>query len=170
MATKSKHEKTLTLQLNGTKFTTFKEKEKVLREKLFPKAPKADEEREQRETKGRLEVTREETWSDFQGAGPFKAPGKDEIVVQAITETLNLTEERIRETYQTSINNGNHLREWRRTIGAIIPKPKKQDYTSVNSYRLVSLLNTLGKGLEKIVGETLTREVENTKEKGFHRT
>lgn len=83
---------------------------------------------------------------------------------------MDILVERLSETYETSLNNGNHPKEWRRAIGAIIPKPKKQDYTSVKSYRPVSLLSTLGKGLEKIVSERITKVVEESRTKGLHRT
>lgn len=100
----------------------------------------------------------------------MKARLRDKIVVKAMKQSMELLEERIRETYETAINNGNHPKEWRRAIGAIIPKPKKQDYMRVKSYRPVSLQNTLAKRLENVVGERLIRKAEDNEEKGLDRT
>jgi hypothetical protein len=46
---------------------------------------------------------------------------------------------------------GHHLREWKRAMIAIIPKPGKEDYSLPKSYHPVALLNCLGKLLKKII-------------------
>ena len=44
---------------------------------------------------------------------------------------------------------------WRDATTAVIPKPKKPDYTAPKAYRPVALLNCLGKTLEKIMARRL---------------
>ena len=44
---------------------------------------------------------------------------------------------------------------WRETKVVILPKANKEDYSLPKSYRLVSLLNCLGKTLEKILATRL---------------
>ena len=44
---------------------------------------------------------------------------------------------------------------WRKAIGVILKKPNKEDYSIPKSYRVISLLNYLGKISEKIVATRL---------------
>ena len=44
-----------------------------------------------------------------------------------------------------------HSQPWRNTKQILLQKPNKQDCTLVKSYRVISLLNYLDKGIEKLV-------------------
>jgi hypothetical protein len=50
---------------------------------------------------------------------------------------------------------GYHPQAWREAIGIVLAKKGKDDYTSPKSYRVISLLNCLGKLLEKIFASRL---------------
>jgi hypothetical protein len=50
---------------------------------------------------------------------------------------------------------GYHLKVWRQSIGVILPKRDKPDYSSPKAYRVISLINCLGKVLEKILATRL---------------
>ena len=50
---------------------------------------------------------------------------------------------------------GYHPKIWRESIGVILPKPHKKDYSVIKSYRIISLINCLGKTLEKILATRL---------------
>lgn len=134
MSIKGRTQEMPTLKHNGRVHTTFQEKEAILREHLFPRAPESDEKEDPAGKEKRAEVSLEEVQQAFKRAGRLKVPEDDEIVIMAIWETMPLVEQRIRETYETALNNGEHRGEWKRAIGAIIPKPKKPDYTSIKSY------------------------------------
>jgi len=46
---------------------------------------------------------------------------------------------------------------WRRSGGIIMRKPNKQDYRLPNSYRVINLLDVLGKVLERLVARRLEK-------------
>ena len=51
---------------------------------------------------------------------------------------------------RTHIRPGVHPRRWKVARGVNIPKPGKDDYGLAKSYRVISLLNFLGKMVEKV--------------------
>ena len=56
---------------------------------------------------------------------------------------------------QLLLDNGYHSIHWRKAIGVILKKPKKEDYSLPKSYRVISLLCCLGKISEKILATRL---------------
>ena len=52
--------------------------------------------------------------------------------------------------------NGYHPLQWQRTIAITLKKPNKPDYTQPRAYRLITLLEYMGKLLEKVVVHRLT--------------
>jgi len=52
--------------------------------------------------------------------------------------------------------NGYHPLQWRRTIAIVFKKPNKPDYTQPRVYHLITLLECIGKLLEKVVARRLT--------------
>ena len=58
--------------------------------------------------------------------------------------------------YQLLFTIGYHPKRWREAIGVILPKANKKDYSLPKSYRVISLLNCLGKVLEKILATRLS--------------
>jgi len=50
-----------------------------------------------------------------------------------------------------SLGLGYVCKRWRRGIGVVIRKPKKQDYGEASSYRVINLLDVVGKCLERIM-------------------
>jgi len=51
---------------------------------------------------------------------------------------------------------GYHPQQWRRAIAVALRKPNKPDYSKPRAYRLITLLECMGKLLEKIVAHRLT--------------
>src|SRR5437016_7125909 len=64
--------------------------------------------------------------------------------------------------YYHLIKIGFHPECWKEEIGVIIKKPNKENYLDPKSYRLISLINCLGKIAEKIVVERLSCFAETT--------
>lgn len=48
---------------------------------------------------------------------------------------------------------------WRKAIAIALAKPKKPDYSNPRAYRLIQLLDCLGKVLEKVVATRLSHYV-----------
>jgi hypothetical protein len=57
--------------------------------------------------------------------------------------------------YKKLLNNNYYPKCFRETIGAILPKANKLDYNILKAYRIISLLNCLGKISEKIIAKRL---------------
>ncbi|MGG6497472.1 UNVERIFIED_CONTAM: reverse transcriptase domain-containing protein, partial [Bacteroidetes bacterium 56_B9] len=55
---------------------------------------------------------------------------------------------------------GYHPKGWRQAIGVVLPKANKKDYSQPKGYRVISLLNCLGKAYEKILATRLSYLVE----------
>jgi hypothetical protein len=53
--------------------------------------------------------------------------------------------------FQACLNQGYYLEHFRKACTVVLHKPGKPDYTDLLAYRLITLLNTLGKALESIV-------------------
>ena len=64
--------------------------------------------------------------------------------------------------YSTFFNLGYHPRCWRKAKGVILRKPNKPDYSKPKAYRVISLLNCLGKVLERLVARRLGALAETT--------
>jgi hypothetical protein len=54
---------------------------------------------------------------------------------------------------------GHHPRPWKEAIVCVIPKPNRADYTRAKNFRPISLLECLGKLLEKVVAKIIYREI-----------
>jgi hypothetical protein len=68
--------------------------------------------------------------------------------------------ESVRHLFQTSLDTGTLLQQWK--IAKIVPlkKPNKDDYTRAKAWRPISLLSTLGKLLEAVIAERISFAVE----------
>ncbi len=62
--------------------------------------------------------------------------------------------------YNAIILLGHWPDQFKRAVSVVIPKPYKDDYTRVKSYRPIVLLSTLGKLLEKVLSERLHYECQ----------
>jgi hypothetical protein len=49
---------------------------------------------------------------------------------------------------------------WKVAKGVLLRKPNKPDYTAVKTYRVISLLNCLGKVVEKIAADAIAHHCE----------
>lgn len=62
---------------------------------------------------------------------------------------------------QQAIWLGYHPREWKRAHGILLKKRGKRDLTLVKSYRVITLLNFMGKLVEKVIAEQLSQFSDN---------
>ena len=106
-------------------------------------------------------VTDDEIKAILFACSPKKAPGPDGVNFACLRHAYTALPSWFNMLYRTVLNLGYHPRSWREATGAIVPKPKKADYTAVKSYRIVSLLNCMGKVAEKLVAFRLAQLCED---------
>jgi hypothetical protein len=58
--------------------------------------------------------------------------------------------------YKALFDAGHHPKQWKIGIGIVLAKPNKEDYSVPKAYRIIALLNCLGKVLEKIFATRLS--------------
>ena len=66
-------------------------------------------------------------------------------------------------TYTTLFKIGYHPKCWKESVGIILPKANKPDYTKPKAYWIILLFNYLGKILEKVMASKLIY-LTNTKD------
>ena len=84
-----------------------------------------------------------------------KALGPDKIGFAIIQQAYKAEPDIFEKIYSIFFHYGYHPQCWRKAVGIIIQKPKKDDYSNPESYRVIALLNCLGKVLEKIMAARL---------------
>jgi hypothetical protein len=91
-----------------------------------------------------------------------KSPGPDEITQEIITQAYNAIPEIFYLVFSILINTGYHPKCWKQATGIILKKPGKPDYSAPKAYRVISLLNCLGKISERILAKRLSYLAETT--------
>ncbi len=84
-----------------------------------------------------------------------KAPGNDGIGFTLLKRAYKIAPELFNGLYKACFQLGYHPRAWRDSVGIILPKPNKPDYSIPKAYRIISLLNCIGKVLEKVFANRL---------------
>src|SRR5436189_592156 len=90
-----------------------------------------------------------------------KAAGPDTISFLIIQKIYHILEDRFYKLYKALIESGYHPKCWKEAIGVILKKPNRKA-TIPKSYRVISLLNYLGKVAEKIIATRLSFLIELT--------
>ncbi len=91
-----------------------------------------------------------------------KTPGPDFITQEIIVKAYLAIPDIFYIVYSIFINQGYHPKIWKQATGFILKKPKKPDYTIPKAYRVISLLNCLGKVSERILARRLSYLAETT--------
>lgn len=106
-----------------------------------------------------MEITKMDKikWA-LDGFGPFKTAGEDGIFPALLQKTKTHTYEIVQELYRASLKLGYIPKSWRGTRVAFIPKPGKGTYDMAKSYRPISLMSFVLKGLEKILDSYIKAE------------
>src|SRR5436190_10883865 len=90
-----------------------------------------------------------------------KAAGPDFILFLIIQKIYQVLEDRFYKLYKALIESGYHSKCWKKAIGVILKKPNRKA-TIPKSYRIILLLNCLGKVAEKIIATRLFFLTEST--------
>jgi ribonuclease HI len=91
-----------------------------------------------------------------------KTPGPDLITQEIISRAYKTIPHVFYRLYSKLLNSGYHPTNWRQATGAILKKPNKPDYSIPKAYRIISLLNCLGKISERIFAQRLSYLAETT--------
>ena len=91
-----------------------------------------------------------------------KTPGLDLITQEIIIKAYLVILEVFFITYFILINQGYYPKCWKEASGFILKKPKKPDYLKPKAYRVISLLNCLGKVSKRILAKRLSYLAETT--------
>ncbi len=101
-------------------------------------------------------VTEEVVAQALMALAATKAPGPDEIIFQILRMIWSWEKAQITSMVYHAIRLGYHLVEWKRAWGILLQKVGKRDFGLVRSYRVISLLNCMGKVVEKVVANELS--------------
>ncbi|MBW0471917.1 hypothetical protein O181_011632 [Austropuccinia psidii MF-1] len=85
-----------------------------------------------------------------------KAPGPDGIPNELIKIAQALLTPILKNLYNLCLKQGTYPTRWKEACTDIIKKTSKDNYTDPKTYRLIELLDTLGKLFEKIINNRLT--------------
>jgi len=119
-------------------------------------------EKEEQEEEGfweEIEVGEEEIEEMLEKQKDRKAAGENGMggKVLKVAWKVEWCREVIKEVVRGSLSMGYVCEKWRKSVGIIMRKPKKPDYGLPSSYRVINLLDVLGKLVERIVARRLER-------------
>lgn len=87
------------------------------------------------------------------------APGQTGHTWTLIKWVWAADSDRIMNLLEACLRTGHHPRLWKEAVVCVIPKPKRADYTLAKNFRPISLLECLGKLLEKVVAKLIYQDM-----------
>ncbi|KAJ3487744.1 hypothetical protein NLG97_g6342 [Lecanicillium saksenae] len=148
---------------DGSYTTSDKDRAQELLTSFFPPLPDAIEEETSRPLAAAVpmpELTMEEIERQLNTAKDWKAPGDDGLPVAVWKQVWPVVKNRVFTLFQASLRDGTLPSQWLHAKIIPLKKPGKEDYTTANAWRPISLLATLGKMLESVIAERLSYVVE----------
>src|SRR5438046_5151147 len=144
---------------------TFKEKCNAFLKTVFIKPPESTEPSwanyQESDEWVWSEVTKNEIKIAIFTSSIKKAAGPDTISFLILQKVYAVLENRFYKLYKALIQFGYHPKCWKEAVGVILKKPNRKA-TIPKSYRVISLLNCLGKVAEKIIATRLSFFAEST--------
>jgi len=142
--------------------TEFNEKCEAFLEAMYPPPPEiqTNEELLPDESIQWPRITEGEIKHAINFSAPRKAPEPDGMSFAIIQRAYKSISEVFNLVYPELIENGYHPKIWREGTGIILKKPDKSDYSIPKAYRVIALLNCLGKVAEKIIAVRLSYTAE----------
>jgi len=145
----------------GVVAESWENKGELIKEEAFPKPLKGVERKAQEEGGGMWKkITDEDIRLALFDQSVKKAPGPDRLGFKAIRLLWEWDAPRIIAIVKMTFRLGIHPRVWKEAKGVVIPKPNKPDYGVAKAYRVITLLNCLGKVVEKVAANTIAEECE----------
>src|SRR6266487_2844401 len=141
--------------------TTFQARTQALKQCFFPTPPDPNlldiEGYNYPEPFVRDQITIDDVRQAIKAPCPLKAPGITGIPHLVIQESLEITALALTTLFQACIDQDYHPKEFKQACTIALQKPGKADYTLLENYYSIALLEYLGKVLERIVTTKLTR-------------
>ncbi|ODM14906.1 hypothetical protein SI65_09658 [Aspergillus cristatus] len=147
-------------QGNTQAATTFQEKETLIREAAFPQAPRDRPVQCPPLGNAHTEATESAVKQALFSQATQKAPGVDQLNFQALRLLWKWDSQRIVTLARQCLRLGFHPPSWKVAKGILLRKPNKTNYSLVKAYRVISLLNCLGKVVEKMVATQIAEFCE----------
>lgn len=99
------------------------------------------------------DITEEEVYEAIHKVSMDTAPGHSQVTYKALKWAWlsELGKQYLTLLMRKCLQTGYHPKHWRRAIAIALRKPNKPDYSSPRAYRLITLLECMGKILERIV-------------------
>ena len=148
------------VKLDGSKAVAPEEKCEVFLETHFPAPADLPDETPDLLT----QRTNEIEWKDITQAECLRAlmsttrntvPGEDGIPNRALAWTWDVAADEYYMLISKSIKAGYHPNAYHRSISPALQKPGKADYSNSRAWRLVHLLSTMGKWIERVIATRL---------------
>jgi len=148
---------------DGLVAESWEDKAELIKEEAFPK-PLKGVERKAQEEGGRMwkKITDEDIRLALFDQSVKKAPGPDRLGFKAMRLLWDRDAPRIIVIVKGTFRLGIHPRFWKEAKGVVLPKPNKPDYGVAKSYRVITLLNCLGKVVEKVAANAIAEECERS--------
>lgn len=151
---------------NGTLATSFPQQASALKAALFPTPPSSTPPSWNNYSAHPKwhwpSLLMDELLQACNDSHPNKAPGPDGISFAILQQAIGSIPDAFLELYAALLNIGYHPKPWRVGTGIILRKPNKPDYSAPKAYRVISLLNCLGKLMEKVLAKRLSFLAEST--------
>ena len=119
------------------------------------------------------EVSDYEIEKAIQFLSPDKAPGPDMITGEIWRQAFSAVPEVINDMYKRCFSTRSFPKAWKEAVLAVVPKPGKDSYDQLSSFRPISLLSVPGKVLDRILIDRINHHLYkepglmNNKQYGF---
>jgi Reverse transcriptase (RNA-dependent DNA polymerase) len=136
----------------------------ILSQRFFPQTPPRvrsafDDDPPPRPTRALPPIDKEIIGSLLAKTSNKSAPGQSGQTWILLKWVWATDPERLLALFSACLKAGYHPRPWKEAVVCVIPKPNRADYTHAKNFRPISLLECLGKLLEKIVAKIIYREM-----------
>lgn len=88
-----------------------------------------------------------------------KAPGSDMITGMILRQAFVASPQIFNHLYKTCFNERCFPKAWKSAVVAVIPKPGKDSYTTMSSFRPISLLSVPGKVLDRLMNDRINHHM-----------
>ena len=144
---------------------SFTGKCSAFRNTLFPPPPVTDSISWDHYQEGRWEwpaLSRAEVETACSSKVQSSTPGPDAINQEIITAAYQAQPDILFKVFSLFFDHGYHPVCWKQATGIILKKPGKPDYSAPKAYRVIALLNCLGKVVERLLAKRLGALAEVT--------
>jgi Reverse transcriptase (RNA-dependent DNA polymerase) len=136
----------------------------ILSQRFFPKTPPAvdthfPDDPAPHPTRRLTQIDKSFIEPLLRKAASRSAPGQSGHTWTVIKWAWEADSERLTSLLSACLRAGHHPRLWKEAVVCVIPKPNRADYTLAKNFRPISLLECLGKLLEKIIAKLIYRDM-----------